>query len=727
MTFKWEFARAIGIALLAAPIALAAGEDGAFFRPLRTGSPPVIDGRLDDGVWGEAPSVELTRTFIPDFGREASEKTVAFMAYDAENLYFAFKCYDREPDKIKAALADRDTIRADDFVCINLDSFNDRQSLYALYVNPLGIQTDSRFASGNEDFSVDFVWSSAGRLDPDGYSVELALPFKSIRYAGKKRVEMSIFFERRISRRSEHSSYPALDPARGYFFLTQMMPLEIEDIERYTLLEVLPAYTFRDGAERVDGALAGERGVHDGHLTGKLGLTSQLVLDATYNPDFSQIEADAGQVDVNLRYDLFFPEKRPFFLEGSEMFQLAGASDAVPLEAVVHTRTIVDPRVGFKLSGKVGKKDTIASIFALDEAPSSDPFAAPGTDRYAGNAILRYKRAIASDGYLGAFYTGREYGGGSNQVAGADGQIRLTKASQLSFHGFGSWSKRESGGETEAGFALGADYLYDTRNLGISLSFYDISEGFETAAGYLTRPGVAGLQASVTPRFYPESGFFRKVVPNLSAALIKDLPSGLFETNDVLGLTVLLPGNTTVQALWRYSTEVFLGRRFDTSGGLVQALSQVTKALYLRGLYFRGRSIRYVADPYQGSGNRFTGGLTYKPSERFDLTGSLTYSDFTRTSTGEPEYAYAIWRGRLTYQVNKYLFFRGVIEYNAFRKEMLTDLLASFTYIPGTVIQLGYGSLYDRTEWVDGAYRDAGRFLEMKRGLFFKASYLWRL
>jgi hypothetical protein len=721
--------RALGTIAAAAFAAAgpAAGADVAYFRPLRTATPPAIDGRLDDAVWRDAPAVELVKTFIPDFGRDASERTVAFMAYDAENLYFAFRCYDREPDKIKAALADRDTIRADDFICINLDSFNDRQSLYALYVNPLGVQTDSRFASGVEDFSVDFVWSSAGRLDPDGYSVELALPFKSIRYAGKARVEMSIFFERRISRRSEHCSYPALDPARGYFFLTQMMPLELEDIKRYTLLEVLPAYTYRDGADRVDGVLSGARGLHDGHLTGKLGLTSQLILDATYNPDFSQIEADAGQVDVNLRYDLFYPEKRPFFLEASEMFQLAGASDSDPLQAVVHTRTIVDPRVGFKLSGKLGKKDTVASILALDESPSSDPLYAPGADTYAGFAVLRYKRAVGSDGYLGAFSTSRDYGGGLNQVAGADGQVRLTKASQASFHGFGSWTRGEAGGRTAAGLALGADYIYDTRNLGISVSFHGISEEFETATGYLTRQGVAGLQSSVLPRFYPRSRFFRKVVPYLAVAAAKDLPSGLLETNDALGVTVLLPGNTTVQLNGRYTTEVFLGERFDTSGGGLQVASQVTKSFSLRALYSRSNAIRYVPEPYSGHGNRASAQATFKPSEKFDLTGSLAYSDFTRRSTGEREYAYAIWRGRLTYQLNKYLFVRGVVEYNAYRKEMLTDLLASFTYIPGTVIQLGYGSLYDKTAWVDGEYRDAARFLEMKRGLFFKASYLWRL
>jgi hypothetical protein len=710
----------------------ATAQGAEFFKPLRTNVPPAIDGRLDDAVWRDAPSLSAFKTFIPDFSREPSEKTAAYMAYDAENLYFAFKCYDREPDKIKAAVASRDTIRSDDFICINLDTFNDQQALSAFYVNPLGIQTDSRWASGKEDFSADFVWESAGRIDEDGYTVELRVPFKSIRYAGKKRVEMSIFFERRISRRSEHGSYPALDPARGYFFLTQMMPLELEDIKQYTLLEVLPAFTFgrtREANESTQGELVRNEDLDIGDLslTGKYGITSQLILDGTWNPDFSQVEADAGQVDVNLRYDLYYPEKRPFFLEGSEMFQLAGASEADPLLAVVHTRTIVDPRVGFKLSGKVGKKDTVASIFALDESPSGDPAYEPGGARYAGFAVLRYRRAVAGDGYLGAFYTGREYAGGSNRVVGADGQLRLSKSSMLGFHGFGSWTKTEAESAAAAGAALGMDYLYDTRNLGLSLLFYDITKDFQTDTGYLTRRGVAGLQASVSPRVYPKSRFFRKIMPNLSASVVKDLPSGLFETNDALGVVVLLPGNTSASLLGRYSTEVFFGRRFDTSGVLIGSQSQVTKELYIRGQYFRGNSIRYVADPYQGHGNRLSGIVTYRPSERFDLTASLTYSDFTRESTNEREYSYAIWRGRLTYQMNKYLFFRGIVEYNAFRKELLTDLLASFTYIPGTVIQLGYGSIYDKIEWVDGEYREADRFLEVKRGLFFKASYLWRL
>ena len=723
----------LGLAALFVGAAPAAGGNGEFFRPLRTASPPAIDGRLDDAVWREAPSVALTKTFIPDFGREASERTVAFMAYDAENLYFAFKCYDREPDKIKAALANRDTIRSDDFICINLDSFNDQQSLYAFYVNPLGIQTDSRYASGNEDFSVDFVWSSAGRLDADGYTVELAVPFKSIRYAGKTRVEMSIFFERRVSRRSEHCSYPALDPARGYVFLTQMMPLELEDIKQYTLLEVLPAYTFRDGAERVDGALVGAarrpRRPSDREATASrpssFSTGPRIPISARSRPTPARSTSTSATTCSS-------PRRGPSSSRAARCSSWRGRRRPIPWRP-----SSTPGRSSIRGSASSSR----ARSGRRTRWPPSSPWTSrrratrstsPGPTDTPDSPSSATSERSASDGYLGAFYTGREYGGGSNEVAGADGQVRLTKASQVSFHGFGSWTQAAGGRRSRAADVgaspLGAEYLYDTRNLGVSISFYDISEDFQTDTGYLTRQGVAGLQASVLPRIYPKSRFFRKIMPNLSAAAVKDLPSGLFETNDALGVDgPPARQHDRHRSSARYSTEVFLGRRFDTSGGLVRCLSQVTKCS-ISGARTSGPMPSATSPTLtRATATASRAAVTYKPSEKFDLTASLTYSDFTRTSTGEKEYEYAIWRGRLTYQPNKYLLFRGVVEYNAFRREMLTDLLASFTYIPGTVIQLGYGSLYDRTEWVDGEYRDAGRFLEMKRGLFFKASYLWRL
>ena len=140
----------------------------------------------------------------------------------------------------------------------------------------------------------------------------------------------------------------------------------------------------------------------------------------------------------------------------------------------------------------------------------------------------------------------------------------------------------------------------------------------------------------------------------------------------------------------------------------------------------RSKAIYYSADPYQGKSTRSTAGLTYQPSDKIRSDFNFTYVDFSRESDGERIYDYPIYWGRLTYQLNRYLFFRGIVEYNEYRKELLTDFLASFTYIPGTVVHVGYGALHDKVRWEEGAYIDSDDFLETKRSFFFKMSYLWR-
>lgn len=695
-------------------------------KPLKTTRPPVIDGKLDDSVWTEAPSVTGFKTFIPDFGRDISENTVAYMAYDSENLYFAFQCYDREPDKIKATLSKRDDIKTDDMICINLDSFNDQQSLYALYVNPLGVQMDSRFSSNKEDFSVDIVWYSAAQLHARGYAVEIRIPLKSIRYSSGERVEMGIFFERAISRRSEHGSYPPLDPAKGYAFLTEMAPLEYFGLREYTLLELLPAFTFHQNYTQSQGRLVRDKAKPDLSLTGKYGLTPSLILDGAYNPDFSQVEADAGQVDVNLRYDLYFPEKRPFFLEGSDIFNLAGISDlSYPTEAV-HTRDIIDPKGGVKLSGKLGRKDTVAGIFAADEISQVDavPGLGPG---YAYFLIARYRRTLRADGYLGAFFTDREWGGRFNRVAGPDGQVRLSQSTLLSFHALGSFTRDGEAAPLRNGQAAGLDILYDTRNLRIDALFQGISRDFATDSGYLTRTGFVQAGFSISPLLYPNSEVLRKISPTLTSLQLRDEASGLWETYDGLTLNFTLVRSSRVSLGYVYSTEVYLGRRFATNGWQAQVSSQITKQLYFRVLFRDGKAIRYADQPFQGYGQRALASLIYQPSEKINWALDFTYSDLFREAGSEKIYDYTILRNRLTYQVNKYLFFRGIVEYNAYRRELLTDFLASFTYIPGTVIHVGYGSLYEKIRWEDGAYAPARELLETRRGFFFKASYLWRL
>ncbi len=693
-----------------------------FLKPARVEKPPVIDGVLDDDVWKQAQELSVFKTFIPDFGKDLSETTSAWMAYDEAHIYFAFRCHDRSPERIKATMASRDTIMTDDFVCVNLDSFNDQQALYAFYVNPLGIQGDSRYASNNEDFSADFVWSSAGRLLDDGYAVEIAIPFKSIRYAGRERVEMAVFIERYISRTTEHGSFPEMDPAKGYAFLSQMRPLELRDVRRSTLVELLPSVVYDLKHEQEEGSLRRSRSQGELGVTGKLGLSSKLVLDLAWNPDFSQVESDAGQVDANLRSDLYFTEKRPFFLEGSEIFQLAGSS---PFMYAVYTRRIIDPLLGFKLSGKLDGRNTLAAVFAVDEAADDPLHAASGADN-AAFTILRYKRALSGDGYLGAFYTGREQGSDYNRVAGLDGQLRLSPSKMLSLHGFASFTDNPLTPRTE-GLALDAYFTHSTRDLDLGTGAFLIDRGFASESGYLTRGGLAGVECMVIPMIYPKSGPLRRIRPRFAGGAYRDLEYRMNEGLARIGVDLLLPGNANLTLEGWAASEVFLGQRFDVSAWRIYGSSWLNKKLYLYLAFRRGNLVRYVAEPFQGFGDTVSGVFRWLPHEKLDWELRLTYADLFARAGGAKVYDYAILRNKLSFQANKYLFFRGVVEYNDYRCKLLTDLLLSFTYIPGTVIQLGYGSLYEKTEWEEGEYRPGDRFLEMKRGLFFKASYLWRL
>ncbi len=696
-------------------------------RPFRTDTPPIIDGKLNDPLWQKAPYVTDFKTWTPDYGIDMPEKTRAFFAYDRENLYFAFQCFDREPDKIKTSITNRDNIRSDDWVCINLDSFNDHQTLYSFYINPAGIQEDSKSASGvfSEDKSIDLVWYSGGQIDNQGYTIEIRIPFKSIRFTHKNPVEMGVIFERRISRRSESGTYPPLLPERGFDFLTQTVPLIYYDVKHYTLFELLPAVTYSNRQSMVEGKLVSERKEEEFSLTTKYGITSELILDGTYNPDFSQVEADAGQVDINLRYELFYPEKRPFFLEGSENFTFSGSSGSDPLSALVHTRTIVDPYVGVKLAGKIGKKGMIASILALDELPNGH--GSSDKREYTQVAILRYKRALYEDSYIGGVYTGKEHKESYNRVFGIDGQSRINASSTLGYYIVGSHDQDMDETSKKEGYALGYDYSYATRNLSIGLGVQEISRDFITQTGYITRTGIFLARASLGPKFYPSSPLIRRCDLTVSTSYIRDRIDQLNETGNSLSVKFHFLKNSSITTSISYATEVYRAQTFDISNVQVNGKSQLTKRFYLNVTYQYGERIYYAADPYQGRGNQVSATVIYQPSDKIKADMLLTYSDFYRDSDSVKIYDYTIGRCKLTYQMNRYLFFRAIVEYNDYKREMLTDFLASFTYIPGTVVHIGYGNLHEKIAWQNGRYVESDRFLETKRGFFFKTSYLWRL
>jgi len=682
---------------------------------------PIIDGKLDDAVWQSALRLADFKTWQPDFGKEARQKTEAYFLYDAENFYVAFRCYDSEPNKIKATITKRDTMFQDDYAGFLLDTFNDRQDAYGFMINPLGIQGDGIInPDGNLQPSLDLVWYSKGQIDEQGYTVECRIPLQSIRFPNKKTIIMGMFFFRQLVRYSEMASVPAFFPDKGSV-LAQSQPISVTGLKYKRVVEILPAVTHTNRLAIQEGKLRRDEKWTDFSLTTKVGLTSDLTTDAAYNPDFSQVESDAGQVDFNLRYALFFPEKRPFFLEGNDYFRFAGNTEDAPFVAVVHTRNIIDPVFGLKLTGKFAGKNAIAAIYARDDLPG-DP-----VDVHPDFSILRYKRALKDDSYIGGFYTDKEQGGGFNRVVGSDGRIRLSRASFGEYHLFGSFTQAPDSGSTVDGLALGLRYQYGTRKVILDIGYQEVSQDFRVDAGFVTRTGLRNLALFSMYSIYPKSKFFQRIEPFYWSYHLYDTFYKTFETYNLFTLRFQLPRSSQFRIDAILGNEAFVGQKFNRSGFGVQAFSQLLKQIYLEGHYRRGEMIFYDPDtPYQGYGNRAEFALEYQPGEKLDFFLSLTYTDFYRRSDKQKIYDYAIYRSRNTFQVNKYFFLRAIFEYNTFRDRLTVDTLLYFTYIPGTVVYIGYGSAYQKLEWTGTGYIASNDFLETQRGFFFKVSYLWR-
>jgi hypothetical protein len=704
-------------------VALEAGEP---LRVVRVDNPPRIDGILDDPAWSKALRVTEFRTFYPDFGKTIPESTVAYAAYDDTNLYFAFRCFDPEPAKIKATLTQRDNIRYDDFICLNMDTFDDQQALYAFYVNPIGIQMDSRGTNYSEDISVDLVWTSAGRIDDKGYSVEVSIPLKSIRYNSGDPTYMGMIFERQIGRRLAHVSYPPLDPAKGYQFVNQMGQLEYDGLKHYAFWEVLPAFTYSAKYHQDQGSLQqyvsrGEVGV-----TAKYGITPQLILDATYNPDFSQVETDAGQVDINLRSPLYFAEKRPFFLEGTDLLNLAGIDQSRQQGVLygVYTRTIVNPLTGVKLSGKTSRDGSLAAVVAVDDLTDGRSVA---YGNHAVVPIVRYKQGFGGDdSYVGGIYAGREWGKTYNRVGGLDGLVRISPAMALEYHALGSLTRSTDSTNENNGHALSMLYRSSTREVEWGLEGNKVSQAFELDDGYLTRTGLLSVNGYITPRVYPSSKIVDRIDLTAFSSVLRDDPSGLWETNNRFSATATILGSLTAGVQYALATEIFAGQRFSDNGIRVTGGGQFSKEIYFAVSARYGNGVIYSMTPDQGKGTTLTATLDLQPLYHFDLTLTGTYSNIFRSSDETLVYDYPIGHVRLTYQWNEYWFVRTIVEYNGYRESLTDDFLLSFTYIPGTVMYLGYGSLFERTAWNQTMYVAANSYLETYRGIFFKISYLWR-
>ncbi|MFN6963804.1 MAG: DUF5916 domain-containing protein [Pyrinomonadaceae bacterium] len=413
--------------------------------------PITIDGRPDEEVWKQAAVFKDFYQTSPGDNIAASKPTEVYMMYDEKHLYIAFKCWD-EKDKIRATIAKRDDVFGEDNVRIWLDTYNDRRRAYILGFNPLGIQQDGIFTEGRgADFSVDIVMESKGVIEDWGWSVEVKIPFKSLRYAAGKGKFWGFNAARNIDRlNDEFDQWMPDDRNVSGFLIKHGRITGLDEIKYERTLEVVPSVTLRETGRRFRAReVAGGRFVNqpikqDIGVSVKYTLSPNVTLDATYNPDFAEIEADAPVVTANQRFPIFFEEKRPFFLEGVEIFQS-------PLQ-VFYSRTIVDPEFAAKLTGKTGKT-SFGFLVASDKAPGNyedddinDPqrFARVGefVDKSALFGVLRLKRDIGKENNVGFFATYRGFPEQRNLLGGFDGRFKINSKTVFQFQAVASNSRR---------------------------------------------------------------------------------------------------------------------------------------------------------------------------------------------------------------------------------------------------------------------------------------------
>jgi hypothetical protein len=506
------------------PIALPA-EKAAPVKIPRFESAPVIDGKLDEEVWKQATVLKDFYQIQPGDNIAPSKQTEVLLGYDAKYLYVAFRALD-EPDKVRATVAKRDAVFDDDYVGMILDTFNDKRKGFEFNFNPLGVQADAVFSNENEDFSVDVVHESKGAINQEGYVVEIAIPFKSLRYeAGAGKLWGAHFF-RRIKRfNNEQSSWMPISREITGTLIQAGQLTGLEGISTERTLEIIPSLTLSQTGSRVRQLPNGLRAPEDAGrllnrpieadlgLNVKYQLTPTVTLDFAYNPDFAQVEADATVVTANQRFPIFFQEKRPFFLEGKEIFGT--------MMQVVHTRAIVDPDYAAKLTGKLGR-NTFGLLFASDNAPgnlSEDErdFIRDGRnpldereqlarvlDRNATVGILRFKRDVGREHSLGGFATTYNFLDYHNHLAGFDGRFKIGDKTITRFELVGTTVKDSSGAVSRKGFGYSYIWDYTGRNFGYIFEAGGRTRDYRADVGFTRRTDTNnvsfGWRASTNPK-----------------------------------------------------------------------------------------------------------------------------------------------------------------------------------------------------------------------------------
>ena len=761
----------------------------------RLEKPPVIDGVLDEPEWRNAAVFRDFYQVRPGDNAKASRQTEVYLACDAHNLYIGIRAED-DPGKVRATVAKRDSVFGDDHVRIYLDTYDDKRRAYLLIFNPLGIQQDGILVEGSDpDYSVDVVMHSKGQLTPDGYTIEAAIPFGSLRYHFGRGKAWGIHIVRRIRHlNDEEDSWMPLVRGETAFLAQEGRLTGLEKISTDRALEIAPSITLSETGKRVRAAQAAGPGSPAGAvdrfvnppieptpgLTMKLSLASNVTLDAAINPDFAQIEADQPVVTANQRFPIFFEEKRPFFLEGIDIFQ-------TPLKAV-HTRAIIAPDLALKLSGKRGR-DSFGALLASDSGPGTfseeergDPALLPSiarfVDKNATIGILRLKHDIGSQSTLGLIATSYDFVDRHGRLLGVDGRINLDAHDVIVFQALGTAAHRvffdpDAGASVyRSGYGFGyfAQYQRSGRHFNFSLSGVGRTKDYVADVGFTSRTDTNAwdllLRYDSEPR--PESRLVSWSVTSATRAqfdwrgrmqysfqswrsLLNFQHQTYIKTDIYTDYARLFeeefgPRRTAQQP------GAFAGgpeRRTVWKGFTLEAGTAPSKAFsatlsvdhswdafdYDLGALprFPRVSPAALADPAAGldPGPGFTEDLAasfnWQPADTFRLMLSYTRSFLRRNDTHRVAFDQDLYSLQSTYHFTRFTFARARADYDTLEARIRGQLLCGWEPVPGTAVYIGYDDDVNRNGYspFTGSYEPGLR--RNSRTFFVKVSYLFRL
>jgi len=740
-----------------------------------------VDGDLSDGVWTRAARLVGFSQYQPVDGRPANEPTEVLVWYSPDAIYFGIRAREIHGNVVRATHANRDNIDSEDQIQILLDTDNARQIAFLFGVNPYGVQQDgtrsAQFAGGaggpqatgggfrnvnplegSVDLNPDYFFESKGRLVEGGYEVEVRIPFKSLRYQDAAVQKWGLHILRRVQHSGFQDTWAPAVRANANF-LAQSGSLEgLHDLRRGLVLEATPTLTARADRSPILGNGRDYR--RKGELGGDVrwGIRQNLSLNGTINPDFSQVEADVGQVLLNERFALFYPEKRPFFLDGLELFDTPNQ--------LIYTRRIVAPLGGVKLTGKLAGTN-IASMLVGDDRQNS----------WGGNhsplyGVSRLRHDYGSSNTIGAVLTTREDGDNYSRVAAADFRFYHSKLYWAQFQAAGSWT--DSLQNRRNGAIYQADWDRTGRAWGFHYTLRSLDPGFNAAAGFVNRTGIIEARAINRTSFYGAQGAlvqtygsfysFDRIWNNtgkrhgLAESSESILPSatlrGGWQLSGALGHSYFAFDPTLYAGL---TVERSVGAVTDTAAFIVpppeknewNGSFRVTTPTYRR---FTGTAsitkgqVPIFREAAPGSSSRMDATLDVRPTAA--IRSSLQFSRLTiaRKADGSRFSSETIPRVKVEYQVSPPIFLRlvgqyaarsrspledrngnpilvnGVLDSGSTSNEFSTDWLFSYRPVPGTLVYLGYGSTLEEPREF--------RFQDLRRtrdGFFGKISYLFRL